>query len=401
MRKRLLALISASAIVALMFGGTPRAATAANFYDYYISQRGDGYDFNKSCAHPFSNDLQDAFDDASGSGSDVSIFLCAGTYVGQYTTYSESVTIVGQSAKSTVIDGDNTDGSGDRALGAYFECDGICAGDLTIRNLTIRNGYSDGDAGAVYADDFACYNSVLSGNYAETDGGAVYAEGTVTTNKCTYSGNYAEFDGGAIWASDSVTDTNGKYLDNYSEDDGGAVYIDDDYGDDASTFAGSTFTGNDASSGLGYGAHGGDSPNGGALFSYGVVNLNKATFTNNAAGNHGGAVFTYDTINVANSKFIGNFAEYMGGAIASTWWNSCSGDSAYITSSTFRSNTARVGGALSVAFTRTTYSTFSGNAELGSWGTTANIWAYYDVEQSHNKFQGPGGTGINVGTCAL
>jgi len=399
MRKRLLALISASAIVALMFGGTPRAATAANFYDYYISQRGDGYGFNKSCAHPFSNDLQDAFDDASGSGSDVSIFLCAGTYIGQYVTESQSVTIVGQSAKSTVIDGND---DGDRALSALFNCPGpgTCVGDLTIRNLTIRNGYSGSDAGAVYADDFACYNSVLSGNYADDQGGAVYAEGTVTTNKCTYSGNYAESDGGALWANVSVTDTNGKFLDNYSEDDGGAVYVDDDFSDDASTFVGSTFTGNDASSGLCHGACGESSPNGGALFSYGVVNLNKTTFTNNAAGNHGGAVFTYDTINVANSKFIGNFAEYMGGAIASTWWNSCSGANTYITSSTFRSNTARVGGALSVFYTRTTYSTFSGNAGLGNWGTTNNIWAWEEIDQSHNKFQGPGGPGLDFnGHC--
>jgi len=320
MRKRILALISATAIVALAFGATPRTA-AATTYDFYINNNAPGDNAllaaNTSCKFPYSEELQDALDDYT---DDDTIYLCAGTYGGPFYAENGDVTIVGAGAKKSIIDGHD---DGDPAISVGNSCETFCADDLTIDSLTITNGSANecdltcGYGGGVFADNFTCSNSVLSDNYAGLDGGAVYAQTNVTINKCTFTGNRAdEGSGGAVYVYDTIIDNGGVYRDNAAGSDGGAVEI---YGPDDgdSYFTKSTFDSNYTC----YNECKGVRSNGGAIHidhdSDHDLTITSSKFIDNWTDDWGGAVFAADRLYITSSSFINNYSDSDGGAVYS------------------------------------------------------------------------------------
>jgi hypothetical protein len=76
------------------------------------------------------------------------------------------------------------------------------ATDLTISGLTLSDGKTTGNGGAIFSGlsgNLTILNSTLSGNMAAADGGAIFASsGTVTIQKSTLSGNTATSLGSAI-----------------------------------------------------------------------------------------------------------------------------------------------------------------------------------------------------------
>jgi hypothetical protein len=344
MRKRILALISASALVALAFGAVPRTAQATTSYDFFIAVGGNTDDslaaYNTSCRNPYSHDLQDALDDLDEHVGDDSIYLCAGTYYGQFDgdpTSGQDLTIVGASAATTIIDGEN---DGDETLGFYD-------GNLTVKNLTFRNGYGEGYSGsAIIVDngDFTCVNSTFIDNEADYSGGAVYVEnGSAYLSKCTFKNNIAGDSGGALYVGDSVNDFGGVYINNGADGDGGAIEIEGSE-DDQSTFTKSTFIGNTTCYVT---CDGGPRVNGGAIHvnhhSDEALYVHSSKFTNNSTEDWGGAIAANAQIYIDKSSFIGNEA-FDGGAI----W---AGPDAYLdlTSNIFKANRAgEYGGALYV-----------------------------------------------------
>ena len=91
-----------------------------------------------------------------------------------------------------------------------------------------------------------------------------------------------------------------------------------------------TFTGNDAGNDLT------DSRGGAIENDYGVLSVDRSTFTANSAQNNGGAIFNFGgTLTVTNSTFAGNYARNVGGAIVAF-----SSGASTITNSTFVGNTA-------------------------------------------------------------
>jgi len=372
MKKRILAIVSATAIVAMLFGATPQAAKASSgdiYYDYYVSASGNDVGApNDSCAAPYSTDLQDALDDYESGDT---IYLCAGTYGGPFYAENGDVTIVGAGAKKSIINGSNY---GDPAISVGYWDGDFYTDDLTIDSLTITAGWSndawdwDGYGGGVYANDFTCRNSVLSNNYADRNGGGVFATGNVESTKCTYFKNGAEGRGGAIDVAYNITDTSSVYSGNYAWDDGGGVNIEaraDDSED--SSFTKSTFINNNA----GQLNESGWFQNGGAIH----VNdsqdedlfIYASKFTNNQADDQGGAIYTSDWVQVHNSQFTNNTAAY-GGAIYTEY-------QVYLNRNTFKANRATNGwgGAFySENYAEVTSNTFLKNFALLGDGHNSN-----------------------------
>ncbi|MBQ6351542.1 MAG: hypothetical protein IJI42_11535, partial [Methanobrevibacter sp.] len=146
---------------------------------------------------------------------------------------------------------------------------------VTFKNLTIKNGNSNGDSGgAICFMDFAIYGTVIN---------------------CNFTGNSA-YSGGAIWMNSGSVE-NCNFAGN-SADCGGAVYL-----LNTCNVTNCNFTGNNVSS------------FGGAVHFFSTGSASNCNFTDNEAY-YGGAVYFEGTGNVTNCNFADNSA-YQGGAIFS------------------------------------------------------------------------------------
>ena len=311
MRKRIMALLGASAIVALTFAGTPaKAVAAARYFDTYVSQADltdyPGYSGKSSCKHPDYTDLQDAFNEADDGDE---IYLCRGTYYGNF-GINDDIAIIGAGRNMTFIDGDD---NGDPAISASDD-------NLSIEALTIQNGTVDGGSGGGIAgvEWYDCFNSTLRDNEAEFNGGAAAVSYVNHNVGCRYENNHAwDGDGGAIYVDYGINeDLNTVYVNNGAGGDGGAVNVNgtDDW--DA-WFTGSTFTNNETcTDGC---AGGGWRHNGGAIhmsnYSDGDLFINRSKFTGNYTDDFGGAVFGGDYVEIVGSSFTNNYSDSDGGAV--------------------------------------------------------------------------------------
>ncbi|WP_407374766.1 beta strand repeat-containing protein, partial [Methanobrevibacter sp.] len=194
------------------------------------------------------------------------------------------------------------------------------AHNLTIKNITLTNGYSTSYGGAINlkaANDATIRDIIIKNSYSTGQGGAIYINGGVNKRfiNVTFIKN-AAVTGGAL----ALWDTNSL---------------------DSNFIYNSTFVNNSASSNLG----------GGAIYSYsGKINITNSDFINNSAysttmGNNGGAIYisaTADEVSIVNSTFRNNFAKgkstSYGGAI---YWAAT--DTLSISNSTFIGNDAKGG----------------------------------------------------------
>jgi len=209
-------------------------------------------------------------------------------------------------------------------------------GTLTLQNITLTSGSTNGDGGAVLAKgDVTVSSATFTGNHSTSGyGGAIWSDGNVTADAATFTSNVAYASGGAIGAEGDVTVKNGStFTGNTTEDNGGGVFSDNGLVD----ISASTFTNNQADSNIGgYG-------DGGAAFSYDNMTVAGSTFTGNfTTGNEdfgGGAVEAIGTLDISDSQFSGNSADYVGGGAYGA------GDTT-IARSTFTGNCAAYGGAI-------------------------------------------------------
>jgi cysteine-rich repeat protein len=174
---------------------------------------------------------------------------------------TESITINGADAKTTIIDGNGTD----RVL--HIDPNFVAKGALTVdlSNLTIQNGHpvgfvqdgggilnegtlsltnctiknntagtvnTAGDGGGIYDDGgpvVDCVNSTFSGNSAR-DGAALSNSNTATFTNCTISGNTASDEGGGILSTDTLTMINSTIVNNMAGQAGGGILNADNTG---------------------------------------------------------------------------------------------------------------------------------------------------------------------------
>jgi CSLREA domain-containing protein len=175
---------------------------------------------------------------------------------------SDSLTITGGGASTTIIDGNRSVRLNSRVLVIGF---GIT---INISGVTIRNGGSGDVGGGIFnGGTLTLTNSTVSGNKADEDGGGIFNLGTLTLTNSTVSGNNAGDDGGGVF---NVT--------------GGTAML-----------TSITVSGNNAGDG------------GGGIRNSGTLTLTNSTVSGNNAGGNGGGIYNFlGTANSFNSTITEN-----------------------------------------------------------------------------------------------
>ena len=128
-------------------------------------------------------------------------------------------------------------------------------GALSLDRITVRNGHSTGQGGAIEVavpeSSLVLTSSTLSGNVAETFGGALVATGSVSITDSTISGNTAVIHGGGLYLENvaAATLTNSTLHGNTAAYQGGGIYL-----GGTATLANVTVTANSTSDTTGEGA---------------------------------------------------------------------------------------------------------------------------------------------------
>ncbi len=233
-------------------------------------------------------------------------------------------------ATDTTIDGGSLITiSGGNSVGVFSVNTGV---NFTVQNLTIANGNSASDGGAIYNEGaaLALQDCTLSGNSARSGGGIYNKDGTLSVQGCTLSGNSADY-GGAIYnvGNSTLTLTNCAVSGNSAGNRGAGIY---NYGN--STLTNCTLSGNTATV-YGGGIHnegtltltnttlsgnsvvGGDIHYGlgGAIDNGGTMMLTSCTLSGNSAASLGGAINNRGEGTLTNCTISGNSAAYSAGGI--------------------------------------------------------------------------------------
>ncbi|MDM8559354.1 choice-of-anchor Q domain-containing protein [Candidatus Parabeggiatoa sp. HSG14] len=149
-----------------------------------VDNLGDVNDCNNSAGN---NTLLEAITNANAGDT----ITFASSIAGQTITLASQLDI----AKNLTIDGQKITISGNNAVRVF----NVTAGTVTFKNLTIVNGSTVSNGGAIQnADTVIVLNSTFTGNSA-ANGGAIHnAAGTLTVKNSTFSTNTATTAGGAI-----------------------------------------------------------------------------------------------------------------------------------------------------------------------------------------------------------
>src|SRR5262245_53164208 len=199
--------------------------------------------------------LRAAIQETNALGGANQIILPSNTYLLTMVdelTITNSLTITGGGASTTIIDGNKNVRSSQGVLA-------IVSGTVSISGVTIRNGRRIGsdDRGGGIANQgtLTLTNSIVSGNSAGTfGGGGIYNNGTMRVANSTVSGNGTNEGGGIA-------------------DEGGGIY-----NAGTMTLTNSTVNGNRAFSFAG----------GGGISNHGTLTLTNSTVSGNSAGYAGG-----------------------------------------------------------------------------------------------------------------
>ena len=308
-------------------------------------------------------------------------------------TVESSVTITGNGAANTIIDGASTH-RGFRFSGTHS---------VTVTGIAINNTDSSLDdneyGGAIYSTgvDLVVQDSRFSGNEAGLYGGVIYTRlGDLTVTGSTFTSNSATEMAGAVFGLGAVTIADSTFTDNSASDDrGGAIYTSGDLAISSSTFdnnyaelggavavygdatiSESTFSDNTASRGGAvfagnfddsavvtvldstFTSNGPASTSGlsigGGLFVYGSTMIDSSRFVSNSANTSAGAVYAASNFTANRSTFASNSATGFGGAVFAA-------GNAVLTQSTFSSNYGAPSAVFAMGTLNSVNSTFTSN----------------------------------------
>lgn len=399
-----------------------------------------------------SAELQTALTTAQGNGANDTINLAAGPYLTNGTTFTyiaavgENFDLIldGAGLGLTILDGDSSNMDQVLRIITTGVMPNDSAVDITIRDLTIRNGVgvvgTDGDGGGLRLTgalaNLTVQNSAFTMNTTNGLGGGLYAMtmGNVTLSNVMFTGNSSSAsDGGGAFIQNAaqVNVANSNFTNNTANSDGGGlalmnvmVSID---------LTGNSFSGNDATNG-----DGGAVANMGTGIPQNDLDLMGNTFMDNTAGDDGGGLFsstagnvtleddTFDENSAADTvaadrdgggAFIQNSELLMitGGTFTDNSATSDGGgllalnvENLNLADSTFDSNTAinGHGGGLAGLVTgmllnsaSLTGNTFADNTAGGAGGGAA-VMANGDLEAEDNAFTGNSSVGNGGGLHA-
>lgn len=292
--------------------------------------------------------LREAIDQANDG--DVIEFAVQGTVnmdLGQFVITKE-LTIRGLGPASTIIDADHNSN--------IFHG----SSSLTIENMTLRDGKTSSDGGAIYMDqaDLTVNNVKFIANNARNGGAIANFNSAAAVSNSRFVRNKARF-GGAIYfrGSDGQTIAD-SHFENNSADYGGAIYAYSSGGPGVSV-TDSDFNGNSAKR---YGGAG-----------YRVRSVSRSLFTNNDAKYGGGGLYSS---NAYESVFTENQAGWGGATAYGT-----------VINSTLASNEARTGGG--------TYATNIYNSTITQNHANLGGGAYRGVIHSSILAGNTDGSGVN------
>ncbi|MFQ5435700.1 MAG: choice-of-anchor Q domain-containing protein, partial [Anaerolineae bacterium] len=217
----------------------------------------------------------------------------------------ENLNITGNEATATIIDG-----ATQHRLFQVFS-----GSTVTLEDLTLQNGLSDSNGGAILVEGNITLRNVLLRNNSSTldfsqGGGGIFSSGpnsAVVLDHVTLDNNSAQASGGAINITNgSITIDDSLFTGNTAQLNGGAVNLNG--GVDA-TINNSTFSGNSAT------GSGGINGLGGAIFNFAQLTINNSTISGNTAL-FGGAIYAEggqsgpiaSTLTINHSTISGNTA---------------------------------------------------------------------------------------------
>jgi predicted outer membrane repeat protein len=332
-----------------------------------------------------------ALNTALSGGGSVS-FNCGG---------SHTITLTSQKTinSSTTINGDGQitlSGSGSTRLFTLQN-----SASLTLQNITLQNGTSSSDGGAIYVERLSTLtltNSAINSSTA-ANGGAIALNGwgssdpggTLIVTASSFSGNVSTAaaipgggnGGGALYITGGSTATvSGSSFSNNQSVNGGGIHI---LGANL-TVSDTIFSGNSANNSAGGGGGGAIYVDGTKNFS-GTIDISTSTFTNNQSNQLGGAIFSFpegtgSTI-IDQSLFDGNSATGSGQGGAIYHQSATSNGPLIISNSTFMNNNAHAtdgsassGGALWLIYAPVTItnSTFAANDATTPLPLPADDW---------------------------
>ena len=208
------------------------------------------------------------------------------------------------------IDGNNKFISGDDTYPVLL----ILSGDVTIIDLTIKNGANGTFGGAIYVNDggLSIENSTIINNTAGDIGGGIYSAGsnvTVTDSDFENNKTIQSHGGGIYFGSIDSRHTldiyNSTFTNNSSEEDGGAVKI----AGGVVTIEKSTFVGNAADEG------------GAIESSNATLTIVNSTMARNTAREGGGLSSFGSDVTLTHTTWAENEASEQGGGIAIIGWS--------------------------------------------------------------------------------
>jgi CSLREA domain-containing protein len=214
---------------------------------------------------------------------------------------------------------------------------------VTITGLTLANGNTTGEGGALYAFNttLTLDQMVLANNESTSSGGALSTDdGNVFISNSRFTGNDAVAWGGALYleetegsAADDVEFrvTNSVFSGNHTDANGGAIDIDEAQGD--SVIEGTTIVNNTADGG------GGITVNG--TYEGGDVTVRNSTIAGNASTAYGGGLYASrvdGTLLIENTTVSANRADDNGGGLSFDDFKD--GQQVVVRNSTITGNTA-------------------------------------------------------------
>ncbi len=376
------------AFIFVMLFSTPAFATV-----YYVGSAADTSS-GGACTTTGNSDcsLREAVSLASAVAGDDTINIeVVGTITltsGQMQGNNGIITIIGQGAASTIIDGNNSD----RIFEALWTSAGFNFQDITLQNGNIANL---GGCVKLTNNSSTVTNSTFS-NCQGTRGGAIFSDQniTVTVSGSTFTNNKANNGtatggGGAIEAK-GLTITNSTFTGNQvtgtSAGRGGALYS-----PTSISITNSTFTNNQITI----------SGNGGAIYSLGTMTITGSTFnTNSTASGEGGAAYIGNggtAPSITDSYFVNNSSSGDGGAV-----RCIEPETLTIDGTTFETNSGARGAALAQfdGNATITNSTFSGNTAATEGGAIRSGGAN-TITSKYSTFYGNSAGNANSGGAVL
>ncbi len=315
------------------------------FFMGLIVLQAQAAEFNPGCT---AAELITAINAANGNAEADVINLTAGCTI---TLTATNNTIDGNNGLPDITTGITVNGNGgiierNPASGDSFRIFHIASsGELTLNNVTIRNGSDPGaEGGGIFnLGNLNINNSTITRNSNDADGGGgIYNDGNaVTIINSTISDNTTNFGGGGIRIfSGTLNITDSTISGNTSENSGGGICISGTLNITDSTISGNTS---------------GSSGGGIRIFS-GTLNITDSTISGNISGTSGGGISAFGTLNITDSTISGNISGTSGGGISAF-------GTLNITDSTFSANRATFsgGGVLTSSLFTITASTFSRN----------------------------------------